>query len=290
MPLVTLPSGIAIDHETFGDPSDAPLLLVPGLRAQRTGFDPRFLGRLVEQGFFVITYDNRDAGLSTSVDGPAPDFAAILGGDPATVSYTLDDMAQDGIGLLDHLGIGRAHVVGTSMGGMIAQIMAIKHADRLLSLCSIMSTNGDPSVGHSDPAVLAVLQRPPGSTREEIVEQGAQGGLAIASRKLGVTIEKMRLKSAAGYDRSYRPEGGDRQLAAIYVAGDRTEALRGVTVPTVVIHGELDPLINVSGARATAAAIPDAELVVIPDMAHDLPEPAWPVIVDAITKNARRAS
>lgn len=272
MPRAALPTGVELDYATTGDPADPALLLIIGMAIQRTGWDEEFLAQLAAQGFHLITFDNRDVGLSTAPES----------------QYSLADMAQDAVGLLDHLGVAAAHVAGQSMGGLIAQLMAIHHPDRVLSLCSISATTGNPEVGQGDPAATAVFLRPRPSSREEIIEHGTACGLALASVRLGVTEADMRARVIAAYERAYRPEGGDRHGMAVLSAPDRTAALARLSLPTVVIHGEADPLIGVSGGRATAAAIPGAELVVIPDMAHDLPRPVWPVVIAAITKNTRR--
>jgi pimeloyl-ACP methyl ester carboxylesterase len=183
-----------------------------------------------------------------------------------------------------------AHIVGASMGGMVAQRFTIDHPDRVLSLTSIMSTTGDPSVGSPTPEATAALLQPPAPTREATIEARVAGYRVTASTGFEVTDEHLRDRATAAYDRAYYPPGTARQLAAILTAPDRTEALRGISVPTTVIHGEADPLINVSGGKATAAAIPGADLVLIPGMGHDLPEGAWPPVVEAIVRTAKRAA
>jgi pimeloyl-ACP methyl ester carboxylesterase len=198
-------------------------------------------------------------------------------------------MAADAAALLTELGIDRAHVVGASMGGMIVQELLIRHSDRLLSACSIMSTTGDPAVGHSTPEAMAALQAPAPQTAEEAGEASVNAAKAIGSPGFPLDEDKARARGIAAFERSRRPMGFLRQFAAIIASGDRTEGLRTVKVPTLVIHGEADPLLDVSGGKATAAAIPDSRLLIIPGMGHDLPPGAWPEIVDAIADNAARA-
>ena len=203
--------------------------------------------------------------------------------------YLLADLAADTAGLLKELGADRAHLVGASMGGMIAQQLTIDHPGLVLSLCSIMSTTGDPAVGRSAPEAAALLGRPPATGREEAVANTVRMTRAIGSPAFPTTDEERLRRATAKYDRAYRPFGTLRQFAAILGSPDRTEALRGVTVPTLVVHGEEDPLIGVSGGRATAAAVPGAELLVVPGMGHDLPREVWPQVIDAIVRNTERA-
>ncbi|GAA2435723.1 alpha/beta fold hydrolase [Streptomyces macrosporus] len=285
-----LSNGMELEYDTFGDPDRPAMLLIMGLGAQMTVWRPEFCRALAERGFHVIRYDNRDCGLSTFLDDcPPPDIEAILAGDASTVPYRLADMARDAAGLLDALGVDAAHVVGASMGGMIAQQLVIDHPDRVLSLCSIMSTTGDHSIGTATSEALAVLTAPPARTREEAVERAVRSAAVIGSPAHPTPVEELRERAAAAYDRSHRPDGFARQYAAILASPDRTPRLRAVTVPTLVVHGADDPLIDRSGGEATAAAVPGAELMVIPGMGHDLPEPLWPEIVDAVTRNAARA-
>jgi pimeloyl-ACP methyl ester carboxylesterase len=283
-------NGIRIAYETHGHPDDPVLLLVMGLGAQLIDWPADFVTELAAQGFRVVTFDNRDSGLSTALeDRGVPDVAAILGGDLDRAPYRLADMAADAAGLLDALGIERAHVAGASLGGMIAQQLTIDHPDRVLSLASIMSSTGDFTVGRPTPEAAAVLGRPPAATRDEAIANAVASSKVIGSVGFAVSDEERLARATAKYDRAYRPLGTARQYAAILASPDRTPALARVTVPTVVIHGEADPLIDVSGGRATAAAIGAAELVVIPGMGHDLPRDAWPEIVDAIVRNAKRS-
>ncbi|WNV90432.1 alpha/beta hydrolase [Umezawaea sp. Da 62-37] len=281
---------LELEYDTFGDPADPPMVLVMGLGAQMTTWDEGFCGLFAAQGFHVIRYDNRDVGLSTWLDDlPLPDLAALLSGDTSTAPYLIADLAADLIGLLDALGIDRAHVVGASMGGMIVQQAAIDHPERLLSLCSIMSTTGDPSVGQGRPEVIATLAQPSPPTREGIIEQRLASSRLTRSPGFDVDEDVARRRIEASHDRSHRPLASPRHLAAVLASPDRTPGLRGVTLPTLVVHGAADPLIGVSGGEATAAAVPDAELLVVDGMGHDLPEQVWPTIVEAVTRNAKRA-
>jgi pimeloyl-ACP methyl ester carboxylesterase len=215
-------------------------------------------------------------------------MAAALG-DTSSASYTLDEMADDCAGLLDHLGVEAAHVVGASQGGMIAQTLAIRHRERVLSLASIMSTTGDRAVGQPHPEALPALMTTPPADRAGFADFVVGTWRVIGSPGFDPDEEALRARAAAVYDRGIHPDGTARQLVAILASGDRTEALRRLDLPTVVIHGTEDPLIDVSGGEATAAAIPDARLELIPGMGHDLPRQLWPRFVDLIAENAARA-
>jgi pimeloyl-ACP methyl ester carboxylesterase len=282
-------NGIDICYETTGDAARPALLLVMGLGAQLTQWDPAFRKRLADRGFFVIAYDNRDVGLSTKLDGKRANFTPpskpgerfSLSGDPP---YTLSDMAADGIGLLDALKIQKAHVVGASLGGMIVQRMAIEHPDRVLSLTSIMSTTGSSSVGGSTPEAGAVLITPAPSERNAYIEHSVRVGRVIS----GPLYNEARARELAGqrFDRSYYPQGFARQIAAAIADGDRTPKLRSIKCPTLVIHGRVDPLARLSGGEATAEAIPGAKLVVLDQMGHDLPEALWAQIIGHIAEIA----
>jgi len=287
-------NGIEIEYEVFGSPDDPALLLVMGLGAQLIAWDDDLCRLLVEQGFHVIRYDNRDVGLSTKFDAAGvPDLTAVLTalttGSPVEMPYTLEDMADDGIALLDALGIERAHIVGASMGGMLVQAMAIRHPDRVLSLCSIMSTTGSREVGQPDPEAIALLMAAPPSNRDEAIEAGIRGAKVLGSPGFPYDEAKARASLGASYDRMNYPQGTARQLVAIVGCEDRTPGLRQLKVPTLVIHGEDDKLLTPSGGRATAEAIPGAELLMIPGCGHDLPEGAWPTVVEAIVANTAKA-
>ena len=283
-----LPTGIELEYDTFGSADDPALLLVMGFTAQMTTWEEGFCQRIADGGRHVIRFDNRDCGLSSKFDGQIVDMNEVLGaalsGQPVTgVPYTLSDMAADAIGLLDHLAIERAHIVGASMGGMIVQTMAIEHPDRLLSVTSIMSTVGNPEYGQPTPEAMTVLISPPEPTREATVARAAD--FAVWGSKRWFDAEAAGERSGAAFDRSFYPEGAPRQLAAIAASGDRTEALGSVTTPMLVIHGLDDTLIHPSGGRRTAEVVPGAHLLELADMGHDLPEPLWPVLVSAIVSH-----
>ncbi|MFI7601925.1 alpha/beta fold hydrolase [Actinoplanes sp. NPDC049681] len=283
-------NGVELAYETLGDPAAPPLLLIMGLGAQLVDWPQEFCELLAGEGLRVVRFDNRDAGLSTQLENlGVPDFAALLSGDRSVAPYLLADMAADTAGLLDVLGITRAHVVGASMGGMIAQQLTVDHPGRVASLCSIMSTTGDRTVGRSTPEAAALLGRPPATSREEVLAAAVAGARVIGSPGFPATEEELLRRASAKYDRAYRPLGTLRQYAAVIASPDRTPGLREVTAPTLVVHGEDDPLVDVSGGRATAAAIPGARLLTVPGMGHDLPRELWPRITEAIVANVRRA-
>lgn len=277
MPTTTA-NGIEICYETFGDASRPPLLFVMGFTAQMVAWDEAFMQMFADRGFFVIRYDNRDCGLSTRFDGVATSPAP----------YSLADMAADGIGLLDQLGIAKAHIVGASMGGMIVQTMAINHPDRVLTLTSIMSTTGEPDVGQATPEAIGALLKPPPADRDSFIAQSVETGRVFSSPRY-FDAEMSSARAARSYDRAYYPEGSTRQLAAIMAGPPRNEALGKLSVPTLVIHGRADTLIQPSGGERTAAVIPGANLLMMNDMGHDLPRPLWPLFVDAIVSHCTHA-
>jgi pimeloyl-ACP methyl ester carboxylesterase len=282
--------GIEIAFEEFGEPSDPVMLLIMGLGVQMLGWDEELCRMLAERGYRVVRFDNRDAGRSTSVEGePPPDLQALAMGDGSSASYTLAELAGDATGLLDHLGASAAHVVGASLGGMVAQELALRHPERVLSLTSVMSSTGDRSVGQPHPEGLGALLNAPPQDREAFAAWAVQNFRVIGSPGFPADEERIRARALASYDRGRNPAGTARQLAAILASGDRTEALGRVHMPTLVIHGADDPLIDVSGGEATARAIPGARLIVIPGMGHDLPRALWPRFVEEITANAERA-
>jgi pimeloyl-ACP methyl ester carboxylesterase len=281
----TRPDLVDIEYETFGSPDDPAVLLVAGFVVQLTSWDTKLCELLAAGGRYVIRFDNRDCGLSTKLDGADADWqgalqATLTGGPMPDVPYTLSDMANDCIGLLDALGIDGAHLVGASMGGMIAQTVAIEHPERVLSLTSVMSSPGDPRIGKPEPEALDVLLTVPPRERAAYVDAAAR--TAVWASKRYVDVERIRRRAAESFDRSFYPEGGPRQLAAIYASGDRTAALQRLGVPALVIHGHDDTLITPGGGTATAEAIPGAHLLLVADMGHDLPPPLWPLLVPAI--------
>jgi len=290
MELTASANGIEMVYEAFGDPADPTVLLIMGLGVQMLGWDAEFCELLAGRGFHAVRFDNRDVGRSTKIEGgPRPDLMAAAMGDASSASYTLDEMADDCAALLEHIDVEGAHVVGASQGGMIAQALAIRHPGRVLSLASIMSTTGDPAVGQPHPEALpALLARPPADL-QEYAEFVVGAFRIIGSPGFEADEEKLRERARASFERGYYPDGTARQLLAILASGDRTEALRRLDVPTVVIHGTDDILIDVSGGEATAAAIPRARLELIPGMGHDLPRQLWPRFVDLIAENAARA-
>lgn len=261
-------------YETNGDSSNDPLLLVNGFTRQCVGFPQALLDAFVDAGFYVMRFDNREVGLSTKSA-------------PGT-RYTLSDMAADAIAVLDALGVERAHVWGMSMGGMIAQTITIEHPTRVKSLTSVMSGPGDGSSGGATPAALEALMTPAPEEREACIDHRVKTSRVICGPHMNEEWE--RIRAGIEYDRCFHPQGAALQMQAIRTSPDRTGALRGVRVPTTVIHGKLDPLIQVSGGEATAAAIPGARLVVLDEMAHDLPEPDWPTFVAELELLATRTS
>lgn len=285
-------NGLTLAYETFGEPSDPAILLIMGLGAQMIEWDERFCDALVGRGFHVIRFDNRDVGESTWLDTPGFDpgsvALAILSGEEVEVPYLLADMADDAAGLLDHLGIEAAHVVGASLGGMIAQSVAVGHPHRVRSLVSIMSTTGDPDVGQPEPEVALALIEP----------RPAEGEAAIAATVEIVRLiscaehfdeAKVRARAQAALARGINPLGTARQLIAMLASGSRSDALSRLAMPALVVHGRQDPLVAFSGGERTASVIPGAEFVAIDDMAHDLPEVHWGTLIDRIIATACRA-
>ncbi|MFE3944220.1 alpha/beta fold hydrolase [Streptomyces sp. NPDC059118] len=288
MSIVEVSPGVSIEYESFGDPSDPAVLLVMGFSAQMIGWHEDFCRALAERGRHVIRYDNRDCGLSTKFDEYPVDmgrFIEVVGsGDSASalamVPYTLQDMADDGLGLLTALGIERAHVVGSSMGGMLAQTMAISQPERLLTLTSMMSSTGEPEYGRSSAEAQAVLFTPKPSDREGYIA-AAERDLMWSSKRYG-NPALLRELAARSYDRAYYPAGAGRQLGAMILSGSRAEALRELRVPTLVMHGLDDILVDPSGGERTAELVPGAKLLLLPDMGHDRPRELWREIIDAL--------
>ncbi|MEO3808144.1 alpha/beta hydrolase [Sphaerisporangium sp. B11E5] len=283
-------NGIEIAYDTFGDAGGRALLLIMGLGTQMISWDEEFCEALAATGHYVVRFDNRDTGLSTHLhEAGSPDIAAALGGDVSGAPYRLADMADDVAGLAAALGLDGVHVLGVSMGGMIAQEFAIRHPGRTLSLTSIMSTPS-PEAGPPTERALGMLLTPSAPDRESVVRRALESWKVLGSP--GFPMDQERLARVAGesFDRSFDPPGFGRQFAAILASGDRTAALRELTVPALVIHGEADPLVQLSGGVATADAIPGAKLLTFPGMGHDLPRALWPKIVDAVTELTTRAA
>lgn len=283
---------IELFYESFGDDDDPTLLLVMGLGAQMITWPDELCRGLADRRFHVVRFDNRDIGLSTKLDhlefDEAVALATLAAGEPIDVPYTMSDMAADAVGLLDHLGVERAHVVGQSLGGMIAQVLAIEHPDRILSLTSISSTTGAPDVGHPTPEALNALLEAGAEGREAVIEQDLRKRKAWATPG-AADDDELREFFARIYDRSHHPPGNSRQLGAVLTAANREPLLAGLDVPTLVVHGDADPLVGVDGGRRTAEVVPGAELLILEGMAHDLPAPYWGPIIEAITSLAARA-
>jgi pimeloyl-ACP methyl ester carboxylesterase len=275
MPSATV-NGLRIEYDTFGDAAGAPLLLISGLGVQMIGWDEEFCELLASRGFHVIRYDNRDVGLSTWMDGGA--------------GYTLDDMAADAVGLLNALDIPAAHIVGASMGGFIAQLVALNHPDRVLTLTSMISgPNGEDQV-QPTPEAMALLMTPVPATREERIELGVRSKKELLGPADPFDGSYERVRVAAAVDRAYHPAGFVRQLQAVTAAPSRLSRLAELRVPTLVVHGDADILVPVENGRLVAAAIPGARLLEIAGMGHDVPGRVWPQVVDAIAELARAAA
>jgi pimeloyl-ACP methyl ester carboxylesterase len=284
-------NGIEICYDTFGDPSAPPMLLVMGLGGQMISWEEEFCEALAARGYWVVRYDNRDIGLSTRFDAAGvPDLMAMMQtmmqGQDIEAPYTLRDMADDAVGLLDALEIKSAHIVGVSMGGMIVQTMAIHHPDRVRTMTSIMSMTGDPDLPNPDPEVISLLVRPAPADRESYIASSVETWKALGSPGFPFDEDLIRKRAGRAYDRGLCPEGTMRQLAAILASGSRKEALASVSVPTLVIHGDADPLVPVAGGIDTAEAIPGAELMIIEGMGHEIPVPVAPRVIDAIARHA----
>jgi pimeloyl-ACP methyl ester carboxylesterase len=281
-----------IEYETMGSPLGPPMLLIMGFTAQMIVWPDAFCSRLVEKGFHVIRFDNRDCGLSGKLDGVSVDPNAVMharlsDSELPSVPYTLSDMALDAVGLLDHLGIDAAHVVGASMGGMIAQTMAIEYPRRVRSLTSIMSMTGELEYGSPTPEAGEVLLAAPPTDRQAYIDNSVSARVWQSRRYFDE--KRVREDAARGFDRSFYPEGSARQLAAIYASGSRADGLSELRVPTLVVHGTDDTLLQPDGGRRTAELVPGSSLLMLADMGHDLPEPLQPMITGAIAEHAALA-
>lgn len=285
-------NGIELAYETFGDPSDPTLLLIMGLNAQRVMWDEGFCALLVARGFHVVRFDNRDVGQSTWIDTPGLDVGAtvmeVFGGDTSHVPYLISDMAADAAGLLKQLDVESAHIVGASMGGMIAQALAIEHPSVVRSLTSIMSTTGEAGVGEQSPELMPLLLREAPSTRDEVIEAGLETFRAIGCAEHFDEVRSRHIAELA-YENGWNPQAIGHQLLAIIASGSRAEGLARIDLPALVIHGRQDKLVGFSGGQRTAELIAGADFLAIDDMAHDLPRVHWPRIADAIAAVANRA-
>lgn len=269
---------VRLYYETFGDRAAPALLLINGLGSQCINYKTEWCEMFVDAGFFVIRFDNRDVGLSTKFDGATGDLP-----------YTLSDMAGDALAVLDDAGVSRAHVVGFSMGGMIVQRLAIEHPGRLLSMTSVMSTTGDGDVGQPTPEALELLITPAPDDREAALDRHVAANRVYGSPD-HFDEARLRANAAAAYDRAHYPEGSGRQIRAVVADGSRTDGLRSVRVPTLVLHGDCDRLVDISGGRRTAEVIPGARFVPLEGMGHDYPPAYWPRIVSLVSAHATSAA
>jgi pimeloyl-ACP methyl ester carboxylesterase len=281
--------GVTLCYETFGDPAQQTALLVMGLGTQMIAWHEDFCTELASRGLHVVRFDNRDIGHSTHMPGAPPTIGQILRRTRRAAHYTLADMAQDAATLLERVELAPAHVIGASMGGMIAQTLAARHAAAVRSLVSIMSNTGNRFTGQPALRTYPIFLRRAPAGREAYIEHTVRLFGVIGSRELPRDPAEMLELAGRSYDRDHDPEGPLRQLAAVLASGDRTAELRRITAPTLVIHGTADPLVAPSGGRATARAIPGAQLTMINGMGHDLPRVLWPRLIDAIAEHAARA-
>jgi pimeloyl-ACP methyl ester carboxylesterase len=281
--------GITLCYETFGERSDPTALLIMGLGTQMIAWHEDFCRELAERGLHVVRFDNRDIGHSTHLSGRPPSVAQLLTRSPRAARYSLGDMADDAAGLLSELELAPAHVIGASMGGMIAQTLAARHPQSVRSLVSIMSNTGSRRSGQPALRVYSIFLRRPARGREAFIAHMERLFTVIGSPGFPRDVEDLHAVATESYERDHNPEGPGRQLAAIIAGGNRTAELARITAPTLVIHGTADPLIAPSGGRATARAIPGAELVMIEGMGHDLPRAAWPQLIDRIAAHALHA-
>ena len=289
-------NGIEIEYETFGDRSGRPLIMIIGLGSQLINWSEEILKQLVDEGHFVVIFDNRDTGLSGKMsEAGSPDFRGVMSalakGEKPKVPYTLNDMGEDVVGLLDALGIRKAHICGVSMGGAIAQTIAISHPSRLSSLVLIYSPTGNPSLPQPKPEIMSLLMPAVASNRDEYADEQLKMRRIISGSGFPLDEEWLRLRYARVFDRFYYPDGMGRNAMAVFASGNRSTALSSVTAPTLVIHGDEDPLVTVENSKDAAQAIPGAELMIIKGMGHYPPHRGpWPRIVKAIAAHTRKAS
>jgi pimeloyl-ACP methyl ester carboxylesterase len=281
--------GVTLCYETFGDPSDETALLIMGLGTQMVAWHESFCLALASRGLHVVRFDNRDIGRSTHLAGSPPPIRRLLFGSERVAQYTLADMAQDTAALLEELEMAPAHVIGASMGGMIAQTLAARHPQKVRSLVSIMSSTGRRGAGHPKLRTYPIFFRRPPGGRDAFIAHMERLFATIGSTGVPRDADDIRELAARSYDRDHDPDGPGRQLAAIMASGNRTRELRSITAPTLVVHGSADPLVAPSGGRATARAITGAKLMYIGGMGHDLPRAVWPTLIDAIVENTARA-
>ncbi len=288
--IASVSDGIDLCYETFGDPGDPPMLLVMGLGTQMLGWPDAFCEQVAARGYFVIRYDNRDVGRSTHFTGQRPPTVKqLLRRDRTCAGYSLADMAQDGMDLLEHLELPRAHVAGVSMGGMIAQTMAARHPDRVLSLASIMSNTGHFWRGMPGLRAYPIFLRRPAGDLAAAIDSVVATFKTIGSPAYPFDEDDIRDIALRSYERGYDPAGTGRQLAAIIAAGDRTAEVATITAPTLVVHGTRDVMVTPSGGKATARAIAGSRLVLIEGMGHDLPRDLWGRLIDLVAENTARA-
>jgi pimeloyl-ACP methyl ester carboxylesterase len=277
---------VEIAYDTFGNPSSPPMLLIMGLGAQMIRWDDAFCKALAAQGHWVIRFDNRDVGLSTKFDQAGiPNIMSLIQGNKVEVPYKLKDMAADAVGLLDRLGIKSADIVGVSMGGMIAQSLAIHYPNRVRTLTSIMSSTGNPNLPQTRPEAMQILLASAASNREDYIANELKAAKVLHGPTYPLDEEYVRNYAERSYDRCYHPQGFPRQLGAILASGSRNEALAKVKIPTLVIHGTADPLVPVEGGKDTAKSIPGAKLLIIEGMGHSFPIEAVPQILQAILQH-----
>jgi pimeloyl-ACP methyl ester carboxylesterase len=288
-------NNIEIEYETFGDPSRKPLLLISGLGAQMITYIPEFCDLFVKEGFYVIRFDNRDVGLSTKFDekGVPNVLEAIIklrSKQPFDPPYHLEDMADDAVGLLDFLKIEEAHILGASLGSMIAQVVAYRHPSRVSSLILIMGTTSNPDLPEGKPETIQLLMTPMPAERESYIEESVKRGKVLYGSGFPYDEELRRKLAEEAYDRCYYPDGQARQLVAGLVNGDRRDRIKKINVPTLVIHGEEDPLFSVECGIDLSENIPGAKLLIINGMGHSLPPETWPEIINAVVNNTAQTN